>query len=143
MLYIFNQNRTPRSDSANLEPSDPIFCPQILEPRYTGGGSPHDGNASFVWPGTDPAWGQALVTIAHHMLAWHRDLDSVRDQWPRLMKYVTYLSKPVPPPPPSPASSQSCSTCSSLPSLLVALKADVNFPKAGEISHGTQFKEVR
>ena len=34
ILYLFNQNRTPRSDSANLEPSESIFCPQILEPRY-------------------------------------------------------------------------------------------------------------
>ena len=33
ILYIFNEKQTPRSDSANLEPSEPIFCPQILEPR--------------------------------------------------------------------------------------------------------------
>ena len=33
ILCIFNQNQTPRSDSANLEPSETIFCPQILEPR--------------------------------------------------------------------------------------------------------------
>ena len=31
--YLFNQNQTPHSDSANLEPSEPILCPQILEPR--------------------------------------------------------------------------------------------------------------
>ena len=30
---LFNQHQTPRSDSANLEPSEPLFCPQILEPR--------------------------------------------------------------------------------------------------------------
>ena len=28
------KNQTPRSDSANLEPSEPIFYPQILEPRF-------------------------------------------------------------------------------------------------------------
>ena len=33
ILCLFSQNQTPRSDSANLEPSEPIFCPQILEPR--------------------------------------------------------------------------------------------------------------
>ena len=33
ILCLFNQNQTPRSDSANLEPSEPIFCPHILEPR--------------------------------------------------------------------------------------------------------------
>ena len=33
ILYIFNEKQTPRFDSANLEPSEPIFCPQILEPR--------------------------------------------------------------------------------------------------------------
>ena len=33
ILCLFNQNQTPRSDSANLEPSEAIFCPQILEPR--------------------------------------------------------------------------------------------------------------
>ena len=27
---FFNENQTPRSDSVNLEPSEPIFCPQIL-----------------------------------------------------------------------------------------------------------------
>ena len=32
--YIFNQKQTPRSDSANLETSEPIFCPRILEPRF-------------------------------------------------------------------------------------------------------------
>ena len=26
--YNFHENQTPRSDSANLEPSEPIFCPQ-------------------------------------------------------------------------------------------------------------------
>ena len=26
---LFSQNQTPRSDTANLEPSEPIFCPQI------------------------------------------------------------------------------------------------------------------
>ena len=30
------KTKHPRSDSANLEPSAPIFCPQILEPRYVG-----------------------------------------------------------------------------------------------------------
>ena len=30
ILCLFNQNRTPRSDSANLEPSEP----QIMEPRH-------------------------------------------------------------------------------------------------------------
>ena len=30
------KNQTPRSDSANLEPSELIFCPQFLEPRYCG-----------------------------------------------------------------------------------------------------------
>ena len=34
ILCLFNQNQTPRSDSANLEPSEPIFYPQILEPRF-------------------------------------------------------------------------------------------------------------
>ena len=33
ILCLFSQNQTPRSDSANLEPSEPIFYPQILEPR--------------------------------------------------------------------------------------------------------------
>ena len=27
ILCLFNQNQTPRSDSANLEPSKHIFCP--------------------------------------------------------------------------------------------------------------------
>ena len=31
--YLFHENSTPRSDSANLEPSELIFYPQILEPR--------------------------------------------------------------------------------------------------------------
>ena len=35
ILYIFNQNQTPRSGSANLEPLEPIFCPQILVPSAT------------------------------------------------------------------------------------------------------------
>ena len=29
-IFNHNQNQTPRSDSANLEPSEPISCPQIL-----------------------------------------------------------------------------------------------------------------
>ena len=33
MPYLFHENQTPRSDAANLEPSEPVFCPQILEPR--------------------------------------------------------------------------------------------------------------
>ena len=32
ILYIFNQNQTPRSDSVNFVPLQPILCPQILEP---------------------------------------------------------------------------------------------------------------
>ena len=32
--HLFHENQTPRSDSANLEPSEPIFCPEILEPRW-------------------------------------------------------------------------------------------------------------
>ena len=32
--YIFHEKQTPCSDSANLEPSEPVFCPQILEPRF-------------------------------------------------------------------------------------------------------------
>ena len=32
ILCLLSQNQTPRSDSANLEPSEPIFYPQILEP---------------------------------------------------------------------------------------------------------------
>ena len=28
ILCIFNQDQTPRSDSANLEPCEPIFCPR-------------------------------------------------------------------------------------------------------------------
>ena len=39
ILCLFSQNQTPRSDSANLEPSEPIFCPQILGaqvPNRTG-----------------------------------------------------------------------------------------------------------
>ena len=35
ILCLFSQNQTPRSDSVNLEPSEPIFYPQILEPRFT------------------------------------------------------------------------------------------------------------
>ena len=31
MLCLFNRNQTPRSDSVNLEPSEPIFCPQVPE----------------------------------------------------------------------------------------------------------------
>ena len=31
--FRFGQKQTPRSDSANLEISEPIFNPQILEPR--------------------------------------------------------------------------------------------------------------
>ena len=31
--YIFHENQTPRSDSANLVTLEPIFCPQFLEPR--------------------------------------------------------------------------------------------------------------
>ena len=34
ILCLFNQNQTPRSDSANLVPSEPMFCPQILVPRH-------------------------------------------------------------------------------------------------------------
>ena len=34
ILCLCSQNQTPRSDSANLEPSEPIFYPQILEPRF-------------------------------------------------------------------------------------------------------------
>ena len=30
---LFSQNQTPRSDSTNLELSEPIFYPQMLEPR--------------------------------------------------------------------------------------------------------------
>ena len=30
--YLFHENQTPRSDSANFVPLEPIFCPQILEP---------------------------------------------------------------------------------------------------------------
>ena len=37
ILCLFNQHQTPRSDSANLEPSEPIFYPQILEPRWRTG----------------------------------------------------------------------------------------------------------
>ena len=32
-LCPFSQNQTPRSNSANLEPSEPIFCPQTVVPR--------------------------------------------------------------------------------------------------------------
>ena len=31
--YLFHVNQTPRSDSANFVPLEPIFCPRILEPR--------------------------------------------------------------------------------------------------------------
>ena len=34
ILCLFNRNQTPRSDSVNLEPSEPIFCPQIMGPRH-------------------------------------------------------------------------------------------------------------
>ena len=56
MLYIFNQNQTPRSDSANLEPSEIIFCPQILEPRWETGGPPMMSALNHVsrHPSTSP-----------------------------------------------------------------------------------------
>ena len=33
IMCLFSQNQTPRSDSVNFVSSEPIFCPQILEPR--------------------------------------------------------------------------------------------------------------
>ena len=33
--YLFHENQTPRSNSINFIPSEPSFCPQILEPRHT------------------------------------------------------------------------------------------------------------
>ena len=35
ILYPFNQKQAPRFDSTNLEPPEPIFYPQLLEPRHT------------------------------------------------------------------------------------------------------------
>ena len=46
ILCLFGQNQTPRSDSANLEPSEPIFCPQILEPRCPVSTVPPAGSAT-------------------------------------------------------------------------------------------------
>ena len=46
---LLNQNQTPRSDSASLEPSEPIFCPQILEPRFDVPG--HSSSWQIGYPG--------------------------------------------------------------------------------------------
>ena len=43
-------------------------------------------------PGTDPVWGMAITTIAHHMLAWYGDGRAVRAVYGRLRLYMDYLS---------------------------------------------------
>ena len=92
---------------------------------YHGGVKSHDGNATFEWPGTDPAWGQALITIAHHMVTWHVDLESARAQWPRMVKYMAYLSKLEGVDPPFPPASDPASGL-----LTYNIYADWDRPKA-------------
>ena len=77
----FQPKPTPRSDSANLEPSEPIFYPQILEPRFEVRGGAHvvdpsapptniswnhvfDGAATFSFDAATPFHGNASQRIA-------------------------------------------------------------------------------
>ena len=83
--YLFNQTQTPRSDSANLEPSEPILCPQILELRY----APKRSQSTISYPPRTPqrptvgplsklvhvSFGRSLnrSTIDLHMQPWCTD----------------------------------------------------------------------
>ena len=48
---LFHENQTPRSDSINIAPLEPIFCPQILEPRlYRNNQLRHPADGGFGAP---------------------------------------------------------------------------------------------
>ena len=50
ILYLFHENQTPRSDSANCVPLEPMFCPQIPEPRWRlASGTSVRGFSATAW----------------------------------------------------------------------------------------------
>ena len=94
ILYIFNQNQTPRSDSANLEPSEPIFYPQILEPRISGNDAPfvdwsNDSLTSGVEGGFfSRCWGPELESALGGAEGGQEVLAAVSNFYWRLLKHT-------------------------------------------------------
>ena len=87
ILYLFNQNQTPRSDSANLDPSEPMFRPRILEPRYITEDRRHASKAAEImdaWSSvlTEPVFAADGQEAAWSGTGWARAAEIIRHTAP-------------------------------------------------------------
>ena len=69
MPYLFHENQTPRSDSTNSVPLEPIFCPQILAPRFFTGDTSLAGEASLMHYDLGALYANWLRTVADQQRA--------------------------------------------------------------------------
>ena len=76
---------TFRNCTGEVPPAAPWY-----QHGYHGGSDPAD---KLNMPGTDPAWGMAFTSIAHHLLTWYGDREAVARHYPGLQLYIEYLGK--------------------------------------------------